>query len=104
MQSRSIIFSIKKIELLTKENYEKKKRDFAKERFVEREKKTEKEIEKITIKIYKKRKERINWFIESTEKEIKKLKEDIAELEERKKSYKSQPAQVFKIFLLMRRF
>lgn len=104
MQSRSIIFSIKKIELLTKENYEKKKRDFANEQFVERGKKTEKEIEKITIKIYKKRKERINWFIESTEKEIKKLKEDIAELEERKKSYKSQPAQVFKIFLLMRRF
>lgn len=104
MQSRSIIFSIKRIELLTKENYEKKKRDFANEQFVERGKKTEKEIEKITIKIYKKRKERINWFIESTEKEIKKLKEDIAELEERKKSYKSQPAQVFKIFLLMRRF
>ena len=104
MQSRSIIFSIKKIELLTKENYEKKKRDFANERFVERGKKTEKEIEKITIKIYKKRKERINWFIESTEKEIKKLKEDIDELEERIKSYKSQPAQVFKIFLLMRRF
>ena len=104
MQSRSIIFSIKRIELLTKENYEKKKRDFANEQFVERGKKTEKEKEKITIKIYKKRKERINWFIESTEKEIKKLKEDIAELEERKKSYKSQPAQVFKIFLLMRRF
>ena len=104
MQSRSIIFSIKKIELLTKENYEKKKREFANEQFVERGKKTEKEIEKITIKIYKKRKERINWFIESTEKEIKKLKEDIAELEERKKSYKSQPAQVFKIFLLIRRF
>ena len=77
MQSRSIIFSIKKIELLTKENYEKKKRDFANERYVERGKKTEKEIEKITIKIYKKRKERINWFIESTEKEIKKLKEEI---------------------------
>ena len=104
MQSRSIIFSIKKIELLTKENYEKKKRDFANERYVERGKKTEKEIEKITIKIYKKRKERINWFIESTEKEIKKLKEEIAELEERKKVYKSQPAQAFKIFLLMRRF
>ena len=104
MQSRSIIFSIKKIELLTKENYEKKKRDFANEQFVERGKKTEKEIEKITIKIYKKRKEKINWFIESTEKEIKKLKEDIDELEERIKLYKSQPAQVFKIFLLMRRF
>ena len=101
---RKVIFTDRKIDLLTNENHLQKKKDYADHIFQIGKEKTEREIEQITIKIYKKRKEIIEWRIKANEKTIKEWEEEIEKQKEEIKTQKAFPAQVFKIFLLLRRF
>ena len=101
---RKIIFTDRRIDLLTNKNHLQKKKDYANYVFKIGKEKTEQEIEQMAVKIYKKRKEVIEWRIKEHEKKIKELEEEIKEQKEEIKTQKAFPAQVFKIFLLLRRF
>lgn len=101
---RKVIFTDRKIDLLTNENHLQKKKDYANYAFQIGKERTEREIEQITVKIYKKRKEVIAWRVKANEKTIKEMEEEIEKKREEIKTQKAFPAQVFKILLLLRRF
>lgn len=104
MMLRKVIFTDRKIDLLTNQNHLQKKKDYINHNFQIGKERTEQEIEQMAVKIYKKRKEIIEWRIKANEKKIKELEEEIKEQKEEIKIQKAFPAQVFKIFLLLRRF
>ena len=101
---RKVIFTDRKIDLLTNENHLQKKKDYTDYAFQIGKERTEREIEQMTVKIYKKRKEVIEWRIRANEKTIKEMEEEIEKQKEEIKTQKAFPGQVFKILLLLRRF